>query len=86
MKNIVKKSRLGKLRKKFDESGIMGGPVITDKELETLLELLIEFRDAAEDFGDLPLKYLVNSDVENIQRVVFSRNLYHGISKSTTTN
>ncbi len=70
----MKLSRYGQLAQKADRSGINGNPVITDGELKELFELLIELVKVAADLNDGPLQFVLQMDLERLEKVIGHRN------------
>jgi hypothetical protein len=58
------KSKLGQLRKKLDNSGICGNPIITDDELKEMVALYHELVDFMEDTNNATMKWAFSLDME----------------------
>jgi hypothetical protein len=67
------KSKLGKLRHKFQHSGINDNPIITDDELFEYFERMLEVVSFMEDTCNQTMAYAFNLEMNQIDRVIRTR-------------
>lgn len=66
-------SKLGQLQEKFNNSGMPGHPVITDKELARLKNELEEMSRYMRDRKNSDMVYIFNREVDDVARMIFHR-------------
>jgi hypothetical protein len=67
------KSKLGKLRHKFDFSGIHGNPIITDSELQELRDRMQELINFMADSKNQTMEYAFQLELQRINQVIEAR-------------
>ena len=67
------RSLYGQLKRRFDNTGIGGCPIITDHELKEFLALTEELVRVCEDIGMRPLATWFSIDRDGIERMIENR-------------
>ncbi len=68
-----KLSKLGKLQHKFYNSGMLGNPIISDKELNSLSQQLGELSLYFKDRHDSTIASVLRIEQESVERMITAR-------------
>jgi hypothetical protein len=66
----MNESRYGILREKFDRSGILGQPTISDQELNELLLILKELKKVMIDISCRPIAHYFSLECDMVENVL----------------